>query len=353
MHEEKREQAPGSRRIYRRRMTLNQNRRTTLKQIQKKSTAPFIVLMFVLTVIQVAMGQHSHPQKAAKPTPANAAKPGVLLLAHGGKPEWNNEVKNLATQVNGTLPVEVAFGMASKRNMDEAIRRLIARGVQQIIAVPLFVSSHSSVITSTEYLLGLRAKAPPELAVFARMDHAHGGSSHAMTMDASFDPTSPIKSPVPVQMTAALNRHPLVAEILLERARSISIEPKSEVVVIVAHGPVSDDDNAKWLADMHSLVERMRGAGSFKLIEYLTVRDDAPEDVRARATAELRTLVERGTGDGNRVLVVPLLLSYGGIELGIKKRLEGLSYTMSSQGLLPDKRLAEWVLLTSRDGGGN
>jgi sirohydrochlorin ferrochelatase len=307
-----------------------------------------MALMLILVVIQAATGQHSHPRSAPKATPANAAKIGVLLLAHGGKPDWNLEVSKLAAQVNRTLPIEVAFGMASKRTMEEAIHRLVARGVQQIVAVPLFVSSHSSVITSTEYLLGLRSDAPPELASFARMDHAQGAASHAMMMDASFDPSTPIKSPVPIRMTSALNHHPLVAEILLERARSISKKPESEVVVVVAHGPVPDNDNAKWLADMHSLAERMRAASRFKRIEYLTVRDDAPEEVRAKATAELRNLVERATVDSNRVLVVPLLLSYGGIELGIKKRLEGLTYTMSSQGLLPDNRLAEWVLVTVR-----
>ena len=37
------------------------------------------------------------------------------------------------------------------------------RGVTEIVAVPLFVSSQSSVITSTEYLLGLRVDAPNDL----------------------------------------------------------------------------------------------------------------------------------------------------------------------------------------------
>lgn len=181
------------------------------------------------------------------------------------------------------------------------------------------------------------------------MDHAQGADSHAMMMDASFDPTTPIKSPVPIRITAALDRHPLVAQILLARSSSISQEPKKEVVVLVAHGPVPDDDNAKWLAEMKSLAAAMRRASSFKRIEYLTVRDDATKEVRVQATAELRNVIKRATAAGNRVLVVPLLLSYGGIEAGIKKRLEGLSYTMSPQGLLSHERLAEWVLVTARE----
>ncbi|MGH9785202.1 MAG: DUF3386 family protein, partial [Terriglobia bacterium] len=129
------------------------------------------------------------------------------------------------------------------------------------------------------------------------------------------------------------------------RARGISREPAHETVVLVAHGPVSDEENSRWLADMASLVATMRNASDFKRIEYLTVRDDAPEPIRSRATAELRAVVERAAQRGDRVLVVPLLISYGGIESGIKKRLEGLSYVMSPQGLLPDDRLERWLML--------
>jgi hypothetical protein len=90
----------------------------------------------------------------------------------------------------------------------------------------------------------------------------------------------------------------------------------------------------------------MRGKSQFKRFEYLTVRDDAPQSVREQATAELRRTVERAGAEKSSVLIVPLLLSYGGIEEGIKKRLEGLSYTMSAQALLPDERLDRWVLLS-------
>ena len=43
-------------------------------------------------------------------------------------------------------------------------------------------------------------------------------------------------------------------------------------------------------------------------------------------------------------MIVPLLLSFGGIERGIAPRLEGLPYTMADAALLPDDRLVTWVL---------
>jgi sirohydrochlorin cobaltochelatase len=273
---------------------------------------------------------------------------GVLLLAHGGKQNWNDEVMKVAAVVNQTIPVEVAFGMASKRSIQRAVDKLVGRGARKIVAVPLFVSPHSTVITSTEYLLGARKAAPADLAVFAKMDHGHSGHDSHQSTDMSFDPLTPVKSPIPIQMASALGAHPLVAEILLARAREISREPRKEVVVVVAHGPVSNEENDRWLADMRLLVDIMRAKSGFSRIEYLTVRDDAPEPIRSRATEELRAVVKRALDEKSKVLIVPLLLSYGGIEEGIKKRLDGLEYNLSKHALLPDERLADWVLLSAK-----
>lgn len=291
-------------------------------------------------------GQHGHtPAKAMSSTDAGT---GVLLLAHGGKQNWNDQVMKVAAAVDNKMPVEVAFGMASKRSIQQAVDKLIARGARKIVAVPLFVSSHSTVITSTEFLLGQRATAPADLAVFAKMDHGHGGDDSHRAVDPPVDPLTPVKTSVPIQMAPALGSHPTVAEILLARARDISRDPKSEVLVVVAHGPVSDEANALWLADMRLLVDIMRGKSGFRRIEYLTVRDDAPEPIRSRATEELRAVVKRAVDEKSSVLVIPLLLSYGGIEDGIRKRLEGLEYTLSKHALLPDERLADWVLQSAR-----
>jgi hypothetical protein len=52
---------------------------------------------------------------------------------------------------------------------------------------------------------------------------------------------------------------------------------------------------------------------------------------------------------GRRVLIVPLLVSFGGIEKGLRERLDGLAYAMPSAGLAPDHRLVGWVLEMAKD----
>lgn len=312
---------------------------------------PNLMSRFVLTLLMLTA-------LAVRPSYAD---PGVLLLAHGGAAEWNTRVTELAARVNDTQPTEVAFGMATRAEIQGAVDRLVARGVTEIIAVPLFVSSSSTIITSTEYLLGLRPEAPAALAVFARMSHgshgapaapaapasdtaAHAGHGSHTGHGAPVDGTTPVAVPVPVRMTPALDDHPLVADILLSRARSISQRPANEALVIVAHGPNEEDDNRRWLAAMTSLADRIRTNETFASIDTLTVRDDAPAEVRNQATAELRAVVERHTQAGRRVLVVPLVISFGGIERGLRTRLEGLDYAMPTAGLMPDDRLVDLVL---------
>ena len=282
------------------------------------------------------------------PAWAQTQTDGLLILAHGGAAEWNARVEALASTLDQTQPVAVAFGMASRPAIQKAVDGLVARGVQSITAVPLFISSHSSVVTSTAYLLGLRQDMPPDLRIFAKMRHgAAGGSHEGHSADSAEDNTQPVKSPVPIRMADALNRHPLVGSILIDRARAISQAPEKEAVIIVAHGPVPDADNDKWLDDMRGLAAQLGEATPFAAVEYLTVRDDAPKPIRDAAAAELRGRVEQQSAQGRRVLVVPLLLSYGGIEQGIRKRLEGLTYVMAERALMPDDRLIEWVRLAA------
>jgi hypothetical protein len=311
-----------------------------------------VLLCTVIVCCLIPAGWMQAQTSPAAKVDGPSARPGVLLLAHGGSATgWNEEVRHVADQVDLTIPTEVAFGMATRSTMQAAIDRLKARGVTEIVAVPLFVSSHSSVIDSTAYLLSLRKEKPEDLTMFASMDHGgsiamnHSTMAHDPAMSAEAE--KPIVTSVPVHMAAALNHHPAVAEILKDRAASISRDPADEVVLLIAHGPVPDDENKLWLNDMGLLAEQIRKQTHYARIEYLTLRDDADEPVRKAATQQLREEVEQFTKEGKTVLIVPLLLSYGGIEDGLRKRLSGLSYKMPTQALLPDKRIVSWVIDTA------
>jgi hypothetical protein len=207
--------------------------------------------------------------------------------------------------------------------------------------IPLYVSSYSPIIRASAYLLGLRQQAPPELEMFNTMSHGlqDPNAGHAADQPADL---SPIRSHVPIYMTSALDDHPLVAEILLDRARSISERAGGETVILVAHGPNGDADNRLCLEKMDRLADFIRNHGGFHRVEAVTMRDDAPPAVRNQATAQLRSRVAAAARTGT-ALVVPVLLARGGVEDRLEESLQGLRYRIPDQFLLPDPRIAQWI----------
>jgi sirohydrochlorin ferrochelatase len=133
-------------------------------------------LVAIIAIGLLASGRATFSQGASVSGGGASSNVGILLLAHGGSKEWNANVQAVAAEAGKSQPTEVALGMADRTTMQAGIDKLTARGVTQIVAVPLFVSSHSSVIESTRFLLGLRADAPAELADYAAMDM---GPEHA------------------------------------------------------------------------------------------------------------------------------------------------------------------------------
>ncbi len=239
---------------------------------------------------------------------------GILVLAHGGVKEiWNESVRDAVRPLEGRYNVDIAFGMADRASIQDAVTRLEKRGVRFIVAVPLFISSHSPILPNTRRLLGL-------------------------------DPVSPerhIKGDVDFTMDGALDASPLVSEIVLERARELSDEPPGEVVVLVGHGPNEPELNELWLRDMGQIGGRVGDAGGFKDVLVTTVRNDAPREIQEEATRNLREMVER-SGTDSRVLVIPYVMASGGIEEGIRDRLDGLEFRFG-RPLLPHSNITMWI----------
>jgi sirohydrochlorin ferrochelatase len=256
---------------------------------------------------------------------------GVLLLGHGGSQEWNQSILEVQRAVTAKkIPIEVAFGMADSTEIQNAVNRLQSQRVEKIIAVPLFISSHSEVIDQTKYVLGIRQSPSKE---FVNAPHAHMADRVVKRT----------QTRLPIVMTPALDDHPTVADILYDRAKAMSREPGKEYVVLVGHGPLKDEDNELWLSYMNNLAHSMQKRGGFAGVFTATLRDDAPSAVKDKAEADLRKLVGKLSRQG-RVLVVPDLISTGGIERHVTKALDGMFYSWTGKTLLPDARITQWVI---------
>jgi sirohydrochlorin ferrochelatase len=302
----------------------------------------------LMLAILTAAGAASFARRAEA-----AGKRGILLLAHGDHSDmahgmdhgaapagaahaghagheghdlpqkepgpWNRNILEIAGVLDKNVPTEVAFGMAETPAMQAAIKRLEARGVDEIVAVPLFVSSHSPIIRNFRYILGLQKEL------------GSGTSRRKLAR---------VETKAKIRFTGALDADPLVSDILLDRAKSLAPDPAKAAVVIIAHGPNGEDDNKMWLVDMAKHAAYLKAKG-FRGVEVLTQRNDAPPEIKQPARAAFRKRVQEASA-GGVVVVVPLLMSEGGIEKELEEDLKGLKFAFAKP-LSPHANLGRWV----------
>ena len=232
------------------------------------------------------------------PVPGVAER-GILLLADEGQAEWTTQIGQLATMVDRQRPTEVAFWSATTSNIQAALDRLSQRGVSDIVVVPLFTTAPMS------------------------------------------DLGSQVKSQAPLRVLPISNGDPLLGEIVLRRAQEISRNPAAEVLLLVSYRASGGDE--RWVPDLRAAALQLNRTHTFAAVMSTMVSPNEAE-ASAKDAAVLRSLLERQTGMGRRILVVPVLTPYGGAGSAIKEQLEGLPYDVAKSAVMPDDRLVAWIL---------
>lgn len=275
---------------------------------------------------------------APPPSPTAASQPranklGILLMAHGGPPEWNEGVLASVKPLRDRYDIEVAFGMADAASLQEGARKLEARGAQRIGVVRLFVSGESWT-ERTEQILGIRPGAPPPSTTHATTPDphaAHGGHSmefFRLETKASF-----------AMSKEGLADAPSMGIVLADRAAALSKAPDHEDVLVLAHGPGDDDENARWIAKLDDRAKAIRARLPFRRVQVETLREDWPEK-RVDAERRIRAFVERAGAEGGVAIVIPFRVQGFG---PYKKVLEGLTYASDGQGLIPHAEVTTWI----------
>ncbi len=274
---------------------------------------------------------------------SNAAT-GVLVLAHGSMhggsghrqchltdpPPWEKSVLEVVkvAQLKFNLPTEVSFGMWETQCIDHSIEMLKAqmapKKLDELIVVPFFISSFSSVIEIQKYIFGLRGDLPLPIEV----------------------PRTSFKGKI--KYTQAIDYSPAISEILKDRTKELvetskTKSPQHQELYIVMHGPVEDLANHKWL----EMGQRYAGDLSkfqFMDIKVVSLRDDIDEPMRSQITEDLRGSISTTLSRGREALILPHLLSNQGIQAGILDRLKDLEIVWTGKALAPDLRLADIIV---------
>ncbi len=300
-------------------------------------------------------------------------KIGVLVVAHGSPSEsWCSPVRNATYEVDLPYPVELGFlEFVPNETINLAVERLDDAGVTKIIAVPLFVSSHSSHIQEIEYVLGLRDTLPLTTAhvvvegvemertvvpksgryAISRMPlEADADGGMQATGHPEEEELVPVETDAEITLTGAMDNHWLVAGIVADRTADLVANPESETLVLVAHGTGEEDNFAGWVNSTSSLADQAR----LKLMYW---RDPAVglggteaafihhnETLHPEFT--LRPIVENATDP----VVVPLMVSEGYFTgRKIPGLLENLTYAYDGSALTPHSNVAGWIEIVASE----
>jgi sirohydrochlorin ferrochelatase len=293
---------------------------------------------------------------------------GVLVVAHGSPSEsWCSPVRNATDEVDLPYPVELGFlEFVPNETINLAVERLDDAGVTEIIAIPLFVSSHSSHIQEIEYVLGLRDTLPltteqvvvegvemertvvPKGGRYAiyrvPLEDDTDGDMRALGRPEEEEELVPVETDAEIILTAAMDDHWLVAGIVADRTADLVADPEGETLVLVAHGTEEEDNFAGWVNSTSSLANQAR----LKLVYWrdpsIGLGGTEAAFIHHNETLHPEFTLRPIVSDAADPVVVPLMVSEGYFTgTKIPGLLENLTYAYDGSALTPHPNVAEWI----------
>jgi hypothetical protein len=250
---------------------------------------------------------------------ARSGEIGVLGLAHGFKEPGNTQFRTAYSSVDNTYPATYAVGMAmmTSDHIQSALDALTTSGAKTIVVIPTTTADHSTLTRQWDYIFGKR-----DDSAYLDVPRVETGARLVWT-------------PTPTQ-------HPIVAEIMLDYAKEKSTDPANETVIILGHGPQSEDDNRKELEILARHAAYIEREGGFADVMFGNVQDDAPPEVRAGNVAALRAQAQAAIDNGYRVIAVHTSLTQSGIVKRLNRDISDIA-DFNDKGLMQHPRFGDWI----------
>ncbi len=299
---------------------------------------------------------------------------GILVIAHGSPREtWCEPVREVVRSVASELPYPVELGFLEfvpNETINIAVDRLNEHNVTKIVAVPLFISSHSGHMEEIKYVLRLRETPPASemltfvegkpvrrsvLAVEGKCIIRREYLTPALTVKhTEEEELVPVNTTAEIILTSALDNSSLLAQTLAENAAELISDAENETVVFASHGTFNASYLEEWIADHESLAEQI------KLI--LRHRKGIPiEDVRfgfihlpvvdnktVHPELGLRAVVENVSVNSTPVVVANMVSVGFFTKKYIPMLLENLTYKYNgSKALCPHENMVKWVEISA------
>lgn len=246
------------------------------------------------------------------------SKPGILVISHGSRENrWVRRVEEAVAEAGELLPeqlpMEAAYlELVQGRLIQDGIDRLHEAGTNELIVIPLFVSSGSTHVQEIGWALG--AIAEPGIETDLPRFQIHQEK---------------------LIYGKPIGADPEIAEVLLDRFAELSTAPNRECLLLIGHGSEHAGFHEAYQQEMRQLAAAVQARGGYADAETAMLRPDS-------VAAMVNRLRERHPD--HEILAVPLFVSEGYFtgEV-IRKRLQDLNCRYDGRTLLPHPLMAHWI----------
>ena len=266
-------------------------------------------------------------------------KRGLLIVAHGAPFDaWNQPVLDVENQVKEILDSEQSQVIATVRvalmefaepSIVSAIADMEKLGIEYVYVLPMFIGPSCHTFYDLPTILGLYSE---KHAVEQLREE--GIKIVDTDMKLTIGPTIDIST---------------ITEILMDRVSELMDDPTRSALVILSHGD-------RWLEPLleqqsKEIGAHICGALDIRYFDYSFVEmgqgfivDGAPVIFRALDKYESIIVVGMYLSMGAENLVMKSSASVGGMQVKGAEMFSNHDVRFASKGLLPDKRIARWVV---------
>jgi hypothetical protein len=246
---------------------------------------------------------------------------GILALGHGYKEPGNTFFIGAFKPAAAQYPTAAGLGMAmmSSGHIQSAVDQLEKAGARTIVALPTEVGDDTSLIRQWSYIFGL--------------------SDESAYLD-----VPRVKSTARILMARTPTTSPIIGQILADYAQSAIRDAKSDVAMLVVHGPEEAEDNIKLMKILAGHAATVKAATGLAEVYYDSLQDDAPTAIRTANVNRMRAWISKQVAAGHRVIILQAIMTgQGGVSGRLRRDFDGLDYELVDKGFTEHPLFDRWI----------
>ena len=266
-------------------------------------------------------------------------KLGLLVIAHGSPgSQWNKPVLELETEVKNIFSerdvspfreIRVALMEFSEPSVSTAIKDLEDADIDRIYAIPLFIAPSGHSLYDVPTILGLY-------------------SDKEMVESIKEEGTTIVDTKIKITLGPTLRTGNVLKEVMLDRVKELSTAPDSEGVVLLAHGEACFEPI--WAATCREVGSHICAETGIDYFDYAFVgighsfiSEGVPVILKTAHKRSRTIVVGLYLSMGVDNMAENSTLSIGMMKIDSKHVFDNKNIHFAKRGLLPDKRIAEWI----------